>query len=157
MPHVCPRNPGPFRARCMKIVHIVGYRGSVLLFFGLLDVIFAGNLMCPLQPLTPAYQFINSVAPLWFWALLWGVTGLICLTLAWSKVDDLAFAAAISIKIAWGLLYVWGGLFSDVPRAWLSVTIWLAFAGFIAIISAWPEPDRQHSPPPRNPPPPAGG
>ena len=119
----------------------VGRRGATLLFFALLDFVFAISLLSPLPEAqrNPATFFIARVAPLWFWGLLWLSAGLICLWGAFVKRDQVAFFAAVGIKVLWGLLYV-GMQFAGIPRAWLGATIWLCLGVFVLIISTWPEP-----------------
>lgn len=120
---------------------LVGYRGSALLFFGLLDVVYAYSLFFPPADaaLTPALIFLASIAPLGVYAMLWLIAAGFCIVNALRVNDWSGFAAAITIKVLWGLLYVMAAV-EGVPRAYVSVTIWLVLAGFVAIISRWPEP-----------------
>lgn len=121
----------------------VGRRGAALLWFGLLDVVYAFSLFYP-QPDTvqsPSTRFISDVLPLWAWGVAWLIPGLLCLTLAFSiHRDKFAFAAAMAIKLVWGVLFVAGWVLVGLPRAWLGGVIWLSLAAFVAILSGWPEP-----------------
>ncbi len=117
----------------------VGRRGTALLFFAFLDLIYAFNLFRPPPGLTAVIAFNASVAPLWFWGCLWSASGLLCLYFAFRRRDEIGFAAAVLIKTLWGLLAV-GSAFGGVDRWWVSAAIWLSAAGWIAIISTWPEP-----------------
>jgi len=125
-----------------RILLHIGYRGSALLFFFLLDLIYAYSLFNP--PAEEAAHsrnlvYLASIAPLWVFGVMWLIAAGCCLVAAFIKRDFIGFAAAIGIKVLWGLLYV-GATLQGVPRAYVSVTLWLTMAGFVAIMSAWPEP-----------------
>lgn len=136
----------------------LGRRGVAMLFFGLLDLVYAFSLFNPPPPAERAsgMAFVATVAPLWAWGAMWLIVGLICLAQAWARNDQVGFAAAIMIKCVWGTLYLVGGLVGVVDRAYVSVVIWLALAGFVAVISSWPEPPSTrpipfHADPPKPP------
>lgn len=120
----------------------LGRRGAALLFFGLLDVAYALNLFFPAPQArrSSSVTFLADVMPLWAWGLLWSIPAVLCLSLAWTRRDQAAFASAIAIKCVWGLTTLFGGLSGAIERAYVSVAIWLALAAFVAIISSWPEP-----------------
>jgi hypothetical protein len=124
-----------------RMVSRVGRRGVSLLFFALLDLVVALSLAYapPEAMATPTYQFLQAVAPLLVWALAWGLVGVTCLVQAFMRSDRLAFAAASALKVVWGLLYLIGWLIADIPRGYISATIWLALAGFVQIIAGWRE------------------
>lgn len=119
----------------------IGRRGASLLFFALLDIIYCISLLFPPKEAqtNPTFVFIKSVAPLGLWAALWAAAGILCLRDAFRASDKVGFAAAIAIKVLWGLLFI-AGMFLHVERAYVSATIWLCLAGWVAIISSWPEP-----------------
>lgn len=121
----------------------VGRRGAALLWFGLLDVVFAFSLFEPQAEAQQAAstKFIADVLPLWVWGVAWLIPGILCLTLAFSTHrDKFAFTAAIAIKLVWGTLYLAGWLLVGLPRGWLGSVVWLSLAAFIAILAGWPEP-----------------
>lgn len=124
-----------------ELLHAVGRRGAALLFFALLDMIYSYSLFNPAPEYrtNPSFKFFQDLLPLPAWGTLWGVVGLICLFNAFRSSDKVGFAAAIGIKVMWGLVYVVGA-FYGLPRAYVSATIWLCLAGWVAIISTWPEP-----------------
>lgn len=126
-----------------RIWSMLGFRGSALLFFAVLDFVIGFSYLCPppLQRQTPGLRYLAELAPLWVWGWLWLAVGVICLLFAFRRHDKVAFAAAIGVKILWGGLYI-GGVFAHLERAYVSAGLWLCIAGFVAIISAWPEPDR---------------
>lgn len=125
-----------------RLWHHLGRRGVALLFFGLLDLVYAFSLFNPLpvERRGSGQAFVASVAPLPFWGAMWLAVGLVCLVQAWARRDQIGFAAAIMIKCVWGTVFLIGGLTGQIERAYVSVVIWLALAGFVAVISTWPEP-----------------
>lgn len=132
----------PQAARCFW--SRIGFRGSALLFFAVLDGVFAFSYFNPPpeQRQAASLRYVADVAPLWFWGALWGAVGLLCLICAFRRHDKTAFAAAIAVKILWGGLYLSGAFVAHLERAYVSAGLWLCIAGFVAIISAWPEPAR---------------
>ncbi|WP_431897939.1 hypothetical protein [Nonomuraea sp. bgisy101] len=123
----------------------IGHRGSALLFFGLLDLVFAGSLIAP--PLetrsSASYAFLATILPLPVWAVAWGSVGLLCAVQAFMVADRAAFVAASWLKVGWGGIYLAGWLLGEIPRGYVAAAIWLAFAGFVAVIASWPEPLRR--------------
>jgi hypothetical protein len=118
----------------------IGLRGSVLLFFGELDLVYAYVLAFPSERTasTPIYQYFGSLAPLPAWGLLWATVGLICIYHAFHRYDRFGFVAAIAIKVLWGLLSLLGVWFADVSIS--SVAIWLSLAGLVWRLSGVTEP-----------------
>jgi len=123
------------------LVRRIGRRGGSLLFFALLDAVYAYSLFVPAAEAKrgAVLQYVETVGPLWFWGVLWAVAGGCCLVSAFRIDDRIGFAAAITIKMIWGLLSFFGA-FARVERAYVGAVIWLCLAGFVAIISSWPEP-----------------
>jgi hypothetical protein len=76
------------------------------------------------------------------WALLWGLVGVVCLVSAFRRADQAGFAAAISIKMLWGLLFAGGQVFAGLDRGYVSAAVWLALALLVALIAGWPEPQQ---------------
>jgi hypothetical protein len=108
----------------------VGRRGAALLFFALLDLVYAGSLGWAPSSVrsTPAYVWLTGYLPLWAWAGLWAGVGLLCLVQAFQRADRVAFACASLLKVLWGVLHVAGWLLDVVPRGYVSAVIWLARA-----------------------------
>jgi hypothetical protein len=129
--------------RLTSLRHHVGHRGSALLFFALLDLVYGfGMVVAPAETLaSPTYAFLGRLVPLQMWAGIWLSVGLVCLVQAFMQFDRLAFACASALKLAWGLAHLIGWLIADVPRGYVSAAIWLAFAGFVQVISTWREPE----------------
>ena len=122
----------------------VGHRGSALLFFAILDLIYGFSLLAPSREArrSASLRLAADIAPLWAWAALWTAVGLICLWFAFRRRDSVAFAFAIGIKVLWGLTSLGGWLFVGLDRGYVSATVWLAMAAFVGIIASWPEPPR---------------
>jgi hypothetical protein len=130
------------RALWRRLQARVGRRGVALLFFALLDVVFAVSLAATPPSTSGGYEFLSTILPLWVWAIPWGVVGCMCLVQAFAVQDRVAFVAASALKAGWGVLYLAGFLAGEIPRGYVAAVIWLAFAGFVAVISGWPEPVR---------------
>lgn len=120
----------------------LGRRGLALTFFGTLDLIYGFSLAFPDAATRRGAQFVwlASIGPLWAWASLWGVVGLICFTYAPRTHDRVGFASALFLKVLWGLVCLGGWTFGGVDRGYVSAAIWLAAAGFVGVISGWAEP-----------------
>ncbi|MEU4224266.1 hypothetical protein AB0F17_08235 [Nonomuraea sp. NPDC026600] len=120
----------------------VGHRGTALLFFALVDLVYSASLAsAPPETLaSPSYVFLAQLLPIPVWAVVWLVVGLLCLMQAFMRSDRLAFACASALKVGWGLIYLVGWIVVDLPRGYVAAAIWLAFAGFVHVISRWPEP-----------------
>lgn len=129
------------RRTAARLWERLGRRGSALLFFSMLDVIYAFSLANPPaeQRQSASMRWTADVAPLWLWATVWGVVGLICFVQAWMDNDRVAFAAAIAVKVVWGGLFIAGAIAVGLERAYVGAAVWLALAAFVAIISTWPE------------------
>ncbi|MEU7741967.1 hypothetical protein [Nonomuraea sp. NPDC049158] len=124
-----------------ELRHRVGRRGCALLFFALLDLIYAASLLS--APTSGSYRFLADILPLAAWAGLWAAVGLLCLAQAFMRTDRAAFAAAMLIKVVWGLVQFFGWLIAGLDRGYVSAVIWLALAAFVHVIAGWPEPARQ--------------
>lgn len=126
----------------VRLARRIGRRGAALLFFAMLDVIYAINLSFPPEEarLSASYRFVSRVAPLNVWAALWLVVGVLCLAGAFVYRDRWAFAAAMALKTLWGATFLLGWIWLNLERGYVSAIIWLAMAGWVFIISTWPEP-----------------
>ncbi len=122
----------------------IGRRGAALLFFAFLDFVYSFGLFNPAPEVrrTPTVLFVESVLPLWVWAIMWLAAGICCLVDAFRRNDKVGFAAAIAIKTLWGLLFV-VAMVAGLERAYLSAALWLVLAGWVGIIATWPEDTRR--------------
>lgn len=120
----------------------VGHRGSALLFFAVLDLVYCASLLfpSPRERHSPGLRFLADIVPLWVWAAAWGGVGLLCLSRSFRRRDAAAFAAAIGIKLLWAIVGMAAWLFGGVERGYLTTVVWLGFATLVAIIASWPEP-----------------
>lgn len=119
----------------MTLLRRIGRRGAALLFFVLLDAVYCVGLLAAPRPLVPFYAWMDGIMPLQAWAACWGVTGAICLAYAFRTYDTPAFMAAVMLKVAWGLLSLFGWLSGVIDRGYVSAVIWLAFAAFVHLIA----------------------
>ena len=125
-----------------RLRHRIGHRGATLIFFGLLDLIFCASLLFPAKQDQQSDQlkWLADILPLWAWGLVWGGVGVVCLWYAPRRRDHVGFAAAIGLKVLWGLVSLAGWLVGDAERGWVSVLVWLGFAYLVRVIASWPEP-----------------
>lgn len=119
----------------MRLARRVGRRGTALLFFALLDFVYAVALLTAPRPLTPFYAWMDQVMPLHMWAGCWAAVGLVCLGFAFAIRDTTAFMAAVGLKVGWGLPALFGWINGAVPLGYISAVIWLAFAAFVYLIA----------------------
>lgn len=120
----------------------VGRRGEFLLFLVLLDFLYGLSLLRPIEEAqrSPSLHFLTEVLPLSWWALLWLAVGAACLVGAFARGDRFAFAAAASLKVLWGSMFLLGWLAGVIERGWVAAVIWLVFAGWVMRLASWPEP-----------------
>ncbi len=126
----------------MSLARRIGHRGTALLFFGFVDLVYAVSLANPPAEArrSATLAFVGTIAPLSAWSVLWLVVGLVCVVGAFVRQDRWAFTAAMFLKVLWGLVFLLGWLLVNLERGYVSAAIWLAFAGFVWVISTWPEP-----------------
>lgn len=120
----------------------VGRRGRVLIFFGCLDLIYAVSLAAPGEEArrTSFFLWLTAVLPLWVWSLLWGGVGVNCIVHGVRRRDRWGYAAAIFLKVLWGLVCLGGWLFGSVERGYVSAAVWLGLAYLVGVLSGWAEP-----------------
>ena len=120
----------------------VGRRGAFLLFLAALDIAYGYSLW-----VTTAAQrrSLDLLLPWQVWGLIWLATGAVCAIGAVLRTgaDRFAFGLAAALKAAWGAVFVRVWLYDHLPRGWVSVIIWLAFAAVVLLVSSWPEPPRR--------------
>lgn len=119
----------------VRLATRVGRRGAALLFFALLDLVYACALLTAARPLTTFYAWMDEILPLAAWAACWAAVGVVCLVFAFVRRDTTAFMAAVAIKVGWGLPALLGWIHGDVPLGYLSAVIWLGFAAFVYLIA----------------------
>ncbi len=124
-----------------QLVARVGRRGTFLIFISVLDAVYAISLFNPAPEVarSTSVRWVESIAPLWAWGLLWAVIGVICLIHAFKRQDRIGFGAAVLLKVLWGMIYLLGWLFAGLNRGYLSTVIWLSLALLTAVVSTWPE------------------
>lgn len=112
-----------------------------MLFFALLDLVYATSLLG--APSSGPYRFLAAMLPLAAWSALWAAVGLLCAIQAFLPSDRAAFAAAMLIKVVWGMVQLIGWAVGDLDRGYVGAAVWLALAAFVHVIAGWPEPTRQ--------------
>lgn len=110
----------------------ISERGEALLFFALLDLIYAWGMVASPQPLPDVYAWPAQLLPLWVWAALWGSVGVLLLVCAFlPRHDTVAFVAASMLKIGWGILALLGWLSGEFDRGFITAAIWLGAAWLV--------------------------
>lgn len=147
------RKVGTARELPRRIVRRIGRRGGSLLFLALVDFAYAGSLAAPAaeNAQLSTTRFIAALLPLWVWALLWAVVGVVCLVGAFRVRDGWAFAAAMALKVLWSTTFLLGWAFAGLERGWIGGVIFAGFAAFAYMISGWAEPPAVAHPPPDPP------
>ncbi|MBO4272374.1 hypothetical protein [Microbispora triticiradicis] len=112
----------------------------MLLILAAVDVIFAGALAgAPAETrATDNYKLYAALLPLWAWGALWAAVGVLCLALAWTSQDRLAYGAATGLKVFWALLHLLAWAVGVLPRGYVAAAIWLLAAGLVMVISTVP-------------------
>lgn len=121
----------------------LGRRGSVLLVLGLYDLVQGWALWnpTPAGSASAAAAWRSHYAPGELWGSLWIAVGVVLLVQMFMRRDMIAYSCAIAIKVLYGMNAIMSWMFGDVSRAWLAGLIWFAFAGMVAVIAGWPEPE----------------
>ena len=121
-----------------------GRRGEALLFFALLDVLYAVRLLNPPTPLGSTLTWPQTLMPLWVWAVCWGGVGVLCAVGAFLEDDTAAFIGAVSLKIAWGLVALLGWLSGELDGGYVQAAIWLGAAWLVfRVAGGIPPPHRR--------------
>ncbi len=129
------------------IARRAGRRGAFLAFLAVLDMAYGYSLWVTAAP----QRFLNLLLPWQAWGIIWIACGVIVATGVFARWDRFQFTVAAALKGCWALLYVKLWLADSLPRGWVAVTVWGAFALVILVVAGWPEPIRM--PDPETPPP----
>lgn len=119
----------------------IGYRGSALLAFGFIDLVYAISLATAppgAMENNVTYRWFAVVAPLWVWAIGWAAAGSVCVGSAFNAHDRYGFTAAIGIKVIWAGGVITGWVMDDVPLG--GAGLWLGLTFLVWRIAGWPEP-----------------
>ena len=125
-----------------------GRRGAFLAFLAILDFSYGYSLLTTPSP----QRTLDFLLPWEAWAGIWLGTGAVCLTGVLARRDKAQFTVAVTLKLAWGLLYAQLWLAGAAPRGWVAALVWVAFAAAVFLVSGWPEPVTITSPPGPDPP-----
>lgn len=114
-----------------------GRRGAFLAFLAILDWAYGYSLYETAAP----QRRLDLLLPWQAWAVIWLATGAVCAAGVFLPAgrDRWSFSAAALLKGAWGALFIRVWLYDSLPRGWVSVIIWLAFAATVLLVSGWPE------------------
>jgi len=128
----------------MRLFRRAGHRGAFLAFLTILNCLYGYSLLSTPPAAFGRYYLLLPIDVLGW---LWIGAGIFLSTGIFLRTDRLHFSLAAVVKGAWAAFFVnlwWQGL----PRAWVSVVLWAAFAGIILIVASWPEPTKFIDPPP---------
>lgn len=115
----------------------IGRRGAFLAFLTVLDISYGYALLTiSVKALASQPDFFLSLHT---WGWVWIAVGLVCATGIVLRKDVPQFTVAASLKAVWGGLYVSAWVLQSVPKIWISVVVWWAFALTIVLVSGWPE------------------
>lgn len=120
----------------------IGRRGAFLAFLALLDVAYGYSL---LEATAAQRRMLDLLLPWLAWCVIWLAVGAVCAAGVFlpTGADRYAFGCAALLKAVWAAVFIRVWLFDHVPRGWVSVLIWLIFAGAVLVVSDWAEPARR--------------
>lgn len=118
--------------------HRIGRRGAFLAFLAVLDFAYGYALLSTsVRNLAGQPDFYLSLHT---WGWVWTGVGVVCTSGIALRKDVPQFTIAASLKAVWGGLYAAAWLTQSVPKLWISVVVWWAFALTVLLIAGWPEP-----------------
>ncbi|WP_148003651.1 hypothetical protein [Streptomyces sp. adm13(2018)] len=121
----------------------LGRRGSVLLGFGVLELLYGlGLVLDPRFGIVRGVGVLTHVAPMAVWGGLWMACGLCALAMAWevrATRDTWGYAAAILPPIGWAGANLIAWLTGSFAQAWTSAVTWGCLAYVIRRVNGWPE------------------
>lgn len=121
--------------RLARLVNRVGRRGAFLGFLAVLDWLYGWSLIAgPLPPGVDLPWFHPYV-----WGAIWIAAGVVCMLGMPARRDWPSFTVAAAIKAVWAMVYARLWLGHHMPRAWVTMVIWLMFALVTVMIASWPE------------------
>ena len=122
-----------------------GRRGEALLFFAMVDILFAVRLLNPPTPPGQSLTWPQTLMPLWVWAICWGGVGALCAVGAFLTSDTIAFIGAVSLKIGWGIVALLGWMSGQIAGGYAQAAIWLGAAWLVFRVAGGIPPPYQHS------------
>lgn len=120
-----------------RVWRMIGRRGLTLIFVGVLDFVFAVNLLIIQNP--NAVRVYGSILPLDWWAWIWIFAGVAAWGSAPLKKDRIGFAISSVIFSFWGWLSFLAWLRGEQPTGWATAGFFLVITALIMIPSTWPE------------------
>jgi len=133
----------PLRRTYRALRHQVGYRGTVLLAFGFLDLGYGYGLLYPDRATSrgPSFAYYDSVLSSNIWGLLWLIAGVVLIWHAFRRDDKVGYVVAIVVKVWWSSFnligwWTWPGM----ERGWVTGVIFAVFGVFVFSEASRPEP-----------------
>lgn len=119
-----------------RVKHRIGHRGSFLLFLALLDFAYGYSLIAA----PPQERVFDLLLPWAVWGWIWVGTGAVLFAGSLVIRDRIAYSLAALLKVVWAGVFAEVWLVQNLPRGFVSVVVWAAFALTVILISGWPEP-----------------
>lgn len=118
------------------LVYRLGRRGAFLLFLALLDSLYGYSIVTEAAQLRP----LDMIIPVPVWGWVWIVTGCLLPLGAFVRRDRLFFGWSTFVFAAWAGTWVSVWVHEpQIPRVWINIVVWGAFAALVVIVSTWPE------------------
>lgn len=135
------------------LAHALGYRGRVLLAFGVAWVAYGVNLAVE-PPLATSFRWsglFHEALPIWLRVLLWSGSGTVSIIAAFmprGSKDSWGFVAVMFMpaeRMASYLVGYFSHLFGGTgsPAYLASAFLWAAVVSVVLVCAQWPEPDRR--------------
>lgn len=116
----------------------VGHRGRALLYFGMVNAIYAIGLFTAPDDANATFRWFASIAPLESWAALWLGSGLAAWYHAFHRHDRFGFVALMGVYVVWSIGCLAGWVTDDITLG--AVGIWAGLVFLVHDISSWAEP-----------------
>ena len=130
----------------------LGYRGTVLLIMGIIEVAYGiGLIIYPLPTLPRSYWVLHEMIPYPLRAFMWVATGVVACAFAFARApgrDRFGFVALVLMPMVRAASYVTAWVIWLMPlphhigydRGWVAAVFYVGWAGLMMVEAARPEP-----------------
>ena len=88
-------------------------------------------------PSTGLTTFVDKLVPLTVWAIVWITAGVLIFAGVWHRIiARWAMALGSSLRLVWGLSYMWATVIGDQSRGWVTGAAMLTLGGAMLISGA---------------------
>jgi hypothetical protein len=128
------------RSLPQRLARRVGRRGAALLCLAVVVGLIGYSLVtAPAQVAAQPGLRVLARIPLEAWGWGWVAVAGVCAVGAVRADDRVAYGLAAGLFGLWGGGYLAAWLFYHAERGWVAATVYLAMAGFIALLAGTPE------------------